>query len=133
MVPGMLDVQGLQVYAFSLWQFGKNEQALTAVRTLAAGISTMERTCVAASVSFICRLLYTISGLDPAISSIMKMPKDFFQSSKMSFVVFAIHAIDWSDRLEPIVLSSRSCLRSHEEITKMHFLIALSKLVSFLF
>ncbi|XP_022158433.1 tetratricopeptide repeat protein SKI3 isoform X2 [Momordica charantia] len=126
---GMLDVQGLQVYAFSLWQFGKNEQALTAVRTLAAGISTMERTCVAASVSFICRLLYTISGLDPAISSIMKMPKDFFQSSKMSFVVFAIHAIDWSDRLEPIVLSSRSCLRSHEEITKMHFLIALSKLI----
>lgn len=127
----MLDVEGLQVYAFSLWKFGKNDQALGTVRTLASGISTMERTRIAASVSFICRLLYSISGLDFAISSIMKMPTNFFQSSKMSFVVAAVHAIDWCDRLESIVLSSRSYLQSHEEITGMHILIALSKLVGF--
>lgn len=127
----MLDIEGLQVYAFSLWKLGKNDQALSAVRTLASGISTMESTRTAASIDFICRLLCSISGLDSAINSITKMPTNFFQSSKLSFVVAAVHALDQGDRLEAIVLSSRSCLQSHEEITRMHSLIALSKLVGF--
>ncbi|KAG7024067.1 Tetratricopeptide repeat protein SKI3 [Cucurbita argyrosperma subsp. argyrosperma] len=126
---GMLDIEGLQVYAFSLWKLGKNDQALSTVRTLASCISTMEKTRTAASVGFICRLLYSISGLDSAINSIMKMPTHFFRSSKVGFVVAAIHAIDGCDRLDSIVLSCRSCLQSHEEITKMHILIALSKLI----
>ncbi|XP_038898489.1 tetratricopeptide repeat protein SKI3 isoform X3 [Benincasa hispida] len=128
---GMLDIEGLQVYAFSLWKLGKNDQALSTVRTLASGISTMESTRAAASVGFICRLLCSISGLDSAINSIMKMPTNFFQSSKMSFVVAAVHALDRCDRLESIVLSSRSSLQSHEDITRMHVLIALSKLIKY--
>ncbi|CAK9325078.1 unnamed protein product [Citrullus colocynthis] len=128
---GMLDIEGLQVYAFSLWKLGKNDEALSIVRTLASGISAMESTRMAASVGFICRLLCSISGLDSTINSIMKMPANFFQSSKMSFVVAAVHALDSCERLESIVLSSRSCLQSHEEITRMHILITLSKLIKY--
>ncbi|KAJ7967026.1 Tetratricopeptide repeat protein [Quillaja saponaria] len=126
---GMLDGRGLQIYAFSLWQLGKNDLALSVVRNLAASVSTMEQISVSTPVSFICRLLYHISGLDAAITSILKMPKELFQSSKVSFIVSAIHALDRCNRLKPVVLSSCTFLTSYEEITEMHFLIALGKLV----
>ena len=129
----MLDAEGLQIYAFSLWQLGKQDLALSFVRNLAASISTMEQKSVAASVSFICRMLYCISGLDSAISSILKMPGKLFQNSRVSFIVSAIHALDQSNRLESVVSSSRSIVQSPVEVAEMHFLIALSKLVSFLF
>ncbi|XP_022764076.1 tetratricopeptide repeat protein SKI3 isoform X3 [Durio zibethinus] len=126
---GMLDAEGLQIYAFSLWKLGEHEAALSMTRTLAASIPTMDRTSAAVSVSFICRLLYYISGQDLAIVSIMKMPKELFQSSKISIIVSAINALDQNYRLESIVSSSRYFLASHEEITGMHYLIALSKLI----
>lgn len=129
----MLDVEGLQVYAFSLWKLDKRDLALSVLRNLAASVSAMEQTSVAAPVSFICRMLYFMSGLDSAISSILKMPKELFQNSGISFIVSAIHTLDTCNRLEPVVSSSRRFLTSHEEITEMHFLIALGKLVSFLF
>ncbi|GMJ09607.1 wax restorer [Hibiscus trionum] len=81
------------------------------------------------SVSFICRLMYYISGPDLAIGSILKMPKELFRSSKVSFIVSAINALDQNDRLESITSSSRYFLASQEEITGMHYLIALSKLI----
>ncbi|XP_044511086.1 tetratricopeptide repeat protein SKI3 isoform X2 [Mangifera indica] len=126
---GMLDAKGLQIYAFSLWQLGKHELALSVARNLAASVSTLEQTSVASSVSFICRLLYHISGLDSAINSILKMPKGLFQSSKMSFVVSAIHSLDHSNQLKSVVSSSRSCVLSSEEILGMHYLVTLDKLV----
>ena len=128
----MLDAEGLQIYAFSLWKLGEHEAALSMTRTLAASIPTMDKTSAAVSVSFICRLLYYISGQDLAIVSILKMPKELFQSSKISFIVSAINALDQNNRLESTVSSSRYFLASHEEISGMHYLIALSKLVSFL-
>ncbi|XP_068305808.1 tetratricopeptide repeat protein SKI3 [Pyrus communis] len=126
---GLLDVEGLQIYAFSLWQLGETNLALSVVRSLAVSVSTMEQKSAAAPVVFICRLLYYISGLDSAINSILKMPKQLFRSSKISFIVSAIHALDQSNRLQSIVSSTRDYLKSHEEITGMHFLIALGKLV----
>jgi len=102
------------------------------IRDLAGRISTREKTSIAFPISFICSLLYCISGLDSAITSIQKMPKDFFQSSKISFIVSAIHSLDQSDRLQSIVASTRSYITSQEEIVAMHYLIALSKLVSLL-
>lgn len=125
----MLNAEGLQIYALSLWQLGKYDMALSVAKTLAASISTMESKSAAASVSFICRLLYHISGLDSAINSILKMPKTLFQSSKVSFTVSAIHALDKSNKLDSVVSSSRSILVSPEEITGMHYLVALGKLV----
>uniref|UniRef100_A0A5B7C540 Tetratricopeptide repeat protein SKI3 n=1 Tax=Davidia involucrata TaxID=16924 RepID=A0A5B7C540_DAVIN len=126
---GLLDLEGLQIYAISLWQLGKNDLALSVTRNLAASVLSMEQTSRAASISFICRLLYYISGQDSAIISILKMPKELFQGSKISYVVSAIHALDQSSQLESVVSSSCYFLNSPEEITEMHFLIALSKLV----
>ncbi|KAK7308220.1 hypothetical protein VNO77_41821 [Canavalia gladiata] len=126
---GALDEEGLQVYAFSLWQLGENDKALSVVRSLTATLSSMERTFVATSICFICRLVYYICGLDAVISNIVKMPKELFQSSKASFVISAINALDGQDRLGLVVSSSRYFLKYQEEIAGMHFLIALSKLV----
>lgn len=128
----MLDAEGLQIYALSLWKLGEHEAALSKTKTLAASIRTMDKTSASVSVTFICRLIYCISGQDLAIASILKMPKELFESSKISFIVSSINALDQNNRLESIVSSSRYFLASHEEITGMHYLIALSKLVSFL-
>ncbi|KAL4333634.1 hypothetical protein GQ457_07G027760 [Hibiscus cannabinus] len=126
---GMLDAEGLQIYALSLCQLGEHKSAISVTRTLAASVPTMDRISAAVSVSFICRLLYDISGPDLAIGSILKMPKELFRSSKVSFIVSAINALDQNDRLESIISSSRCFLASQEEITGMHYLIALSKLI----
>ncbi|RVW51176.1 Tetratricopeptide repeat protein SKI3 [Vitis vinifera] len=126
---GLLDAQGLQIYAISLWQIGENDLALSVARDLAASVSAMEQASRATSVSFICKFLYKISGQESAIISILKMPKELFQNSKISFVVSAIDALDESNKLESVVSSSRYFLASHEEIARMHCLVALGKLV----
>ncbi|KAL6996045.1 hypothetical protein U1Q18_006180 [Sarracenia purpurea var. burkii] len=126
---GLLDLEGLQIYAYSLWQLGKNDLVLSITKKLAASALSMEQPSRDASVGLICRFLYNISGLESAIISILKMPKELFQSSKISFIVSAIHSLDQSNQLESVVSSSRSFIASQEEITRMHFLIALSKLV----
>ncbi|XP_027149171.1 tetratricopeptide repeat protein SKI3 isoform X2 [Coffea eugenioides] len=128
---GLLDLEGLQIYALCLWQLGKNDLALLTARTLAANILSMDSRKAAATISFISRLMYYISGQDSVISSILKMPKDLFQSSKVSFIVSAIDALDCSDQLGPIVSHSHTSLMSSEEITSMHSLIALGKLVKY--
>ncbi|XP_062095630.1 tetratricopeptide repeat protein SKI3-like [Humulus lupulus] len=126
---GLLDEEGLQIYALSLWKLGQTNLALSVAKNLAANVSTMEHNSIAAPISLICRLLYYISGLDSAINIILKMPKKLFQSSKTSFIVSAIHALDGSNRLESVVSSSRKSVKSHEDISRMHFLIALGKLL----
>ncbi|KAK9269809.1 hypothetical protein L1049_025382 [Liquidambar formosana] len=126
---GLLDVEGLQIYAISLWQLGKNKLALSVARNLVIAVSTEERTSGAGAITFFCRLLYYISGQESAITNILKMPKELFQSSKVSFIVSAIHALDRSDQLESVVSSSRQFLASYEDITGMHLLIALTKLI----
>ncbi|PSR99466.1 Tetratricopeptide repeat protein, partial [Actinidia chinensis var. chinensis] len=126
---GLLDLEGLQIYALSLWQLGKNDLVLSIITYLTTTALSMEQPSRDASVILICRLLYYIYGLESAVISILKMPKELFQSSKTSFVVSAIHALDQCNQLESVVLSSRCFLSSHEEITRMHYLIALSKLV----
>lgn len=127
---GQLDTVGLQIYALCLWRMGKNDMALSATRSLASSILSMEENLAAASISFICRLLYNISGQESAIASILKMPNQLFSSSKISFIVSAIHVLDPSNQLEPVVSSSRAFLKSHEEIISMHVLITVGKLVS---
>jgi superkiller protein 3 len=57
------------------------------------------------------------------------MPKELFQSSKVSFVMSAINALDAQNRLGLVVSSTRYFLKYQEEISRMHFLIALGKLV----
>ncbi|KAL3645407.1 hypothetical protein CASFOL_010587 [Castilleja foliolosa] len=126
---GQLDSEGLQIYALCLWQLGKNDEALSATRLLASNILSMERNLAAASICFICRLLYHISGQESAITSILKMPKELFHSSKISFVVTAINVLDQKNQLEHIVSISRSFVTSHQEIIAMHILITFGKLL----
>lgn len=126
---GTLDAECLQLYALSLWQLGNNELALSVTRNLVAIISTMEKATARATAGFICRLLYFISGMDSAINSILKMPKELFESPKVSFIVSGIHALDKNNRLNQIVSVGRRFLSSLEEMEGMHFLIALGKLV----
>ncbi|GFP89520.1 tetratricopeptide repeat protein 37 [Phtheirospermum japonicum] len=126
---GQLDSEGLQIYALCLWQLGKSDEALSATRLLASNILSMEKNLAAASICFICRLLYHISGQESAITSILKMPKELFHSSKISFVVSAIHVLDQKNQLEHIVSISRSYVTSHEEIIAMHILITFGKLL----
>lgn len=127
---GQLNSEGLQIYALCLWKLGKSDLALSVTRSLASNILSMEENVAAASISFICRLLYNISGQESAIISILKMPKQMFRSSNISFVVSAIHVLDKNNQLESIVSISRSFLTSQEDIVAMHILITLSKLVS---
>lgn len=129
-VQGVLDEEGLHVYAFSLWQHGQNDLALSVAGSLAASLSSMKKASVAASICFISRLVYFICGLDAVITSIAKMPKELFQSSKVSFVMSAINALDEQNRLG-LVVSSTRCFLKYQEISRMHFLIALGKLVFF--
>ncbi|KAI4336665.1 hypothetical protein L6164_015163 [Bauhinia variegata] len=126
---GLLDAKDFQVYALSLWQCGQNDLALTVAKNLGASLSYMEKASAATSICFICRLLYIMCGLDAVITAILKMPKELFQDSKVCFVMSAIHALDEQNRLGFVVSSSRYILTSNEEITGMHFLIALGKLV----
>ncbi|KAG9158165.1 hypothetical protein Leryth_000310 [Lithospermum erythrorhizon] len=128
---GLLNANGLQIYALSLWQLGERDLSLSVARMLAASIPSMEKALVSSAVSFICRLTYYVSGMDSAVKSILKMPKHLFQSSKLSFVVSAIHTLDDSNQLEPVVSSSRSMLASSGDRTAMHILESLGKLVKY--
>lgn len=132
MFQGVLDAEGLQIYALCLWRLGKLDSALSVVRNLAVGLSTMKQTSMAAPVSFIWRMLYCMSGLDSAISNIQETPKGLFQNSRILFVVTAINALDQSNRLESVVSRSQSFLKSHEEIIRIDILVALGIIVSFL-
>ncbi|XAR61481.1 hypothetical protein NMG60_11015921 [Bertholletia excelsa] len=126
---GLLDLNGMQIYALSLWQLGKNDKVLTVVKKLAASAPSMEQPSRDASVGLICRLLYYISGLESTVNSILKMSNYGFQSSKISFIISAIHAMDKCNQLESVVSGSRCFLASQDDFTRTQFLIGLSKLI----
>ncbi|KAF9626718.1 hypothetical protein IFM89_038892 [Coptis chinensis] len=124
---GLLDSRGLQIYAVSLWQLGQNDLALSVARNLAANVSTMDWMTAAASTSLICKLLYRISGYESTMTSILKMPRELLKNSKISFIVSVLDALDYGNQLKPVVSISRDSLKSHEDISDMHSVIALSK------
>ncbi|KAK9147526.1 hypothetical protein Scep_006283 [Stephania cephalantha] len=126
---GLLDSIGLQIYAVSLFHLGRNDLALSVLRNLAASVSSMDKKAAAVPISLICKLLYHISGLESAMTSILKMPSELLRSSKISFVISAIDALDHSNRVESAVKITRESLVSLEEITRMHTLIAFGKLI----
>ncbi|KAI3871326.1 hypothetical protein MKW92_033029 [Papaver armeniacum] len=126
---GLLDIRGLQIHALSLWKLEKNELALSVVRILAASISKMDNDTASVSICLVCKLMYHISGLESASSSILKMPRELLKSSSMSFIVFVIYVLDHGNRLESVIPIGRESLTSDEEIAEMHSLIALSKVV----
>ncbi|CAI0463768.1 unnamed protein product [Linum tenue] len=126
---GMLDTEGMQIYAYALWKLGDNNHALVVARALAAAVSTVGKISTSAIVSFISRLLYCISGIDLAITYLLKMPNEAFDSTSVSLVVRAIHALDQSTRLQSTVSNRCYLLFSGAEAVEMNYLMALSDLV----
>lgn len=126
---GLLDVEGLQLYALSYWKLGKNDLALSMAKRLAIAALPTEHPLAASSVSFICRLVYHISGKELAIRNILQLPKRAFQSSRVRLVASAIHALDESHQLDSVVSSVRQSLSSSKEIAALDFLATLGLLV----
>ncbi|XP_057519468.1 tetratricopeptide repeat protein SKI3 isoform X2 [Amaranthus tricolor] len=126
---GLLNIEGLQIYAFALWELGQHDRALLAIRELAKCIPTMKLSSAVTSICLICSLQYSISGAGSTINSILKMPRKLLQSTKVSFIISAIDAVHQSYQLQALVSSTRYSLSSQEEIMEMHLLIALSKLM----
>lgn len=102
-------------------------------KRLAIAALPTEHPLAASSVSFICRLVYHISGKELAIRNILQLPKRAFQSSRVRLVASAIHALDESHQLDSVVSSVRQSLSSSKEIAALDFLATLGLLVSFLF
>ncbi|WMV27891.1 hypothetical protein MTR67_021276 [Solanum verrucosum] len=126
---GLLDVEGLQLYALSYWKLGKYDLALSMAKRLASFALPTEHPLAAASVSFICRLVYHISGKELAMRYILQLPKRAFQSSRVRLVVSAIHALDESHQLDSVVSSVREYLSSSKEIAALDFMATLGLLV----
>ncbi|XP_070056418.1 tetratricopeptide repeat protein SKI3 isoform X1 [Nicotiana tomentosiformis] len=126
---GLLDVEGLQLYALSYWKLGKYDLALSVAKRLASSALPTEHSLAAASISFVCRLVYHTSGQELAIRNILQLPRRAFESSKVRLVASAIHALDESHQLDSVVSSVRESLSSSKEIAALDFLATLGLLV----
>lgn len=127
---GLLDSKGFQIYAVALWQLGKNDLALTVARNLAEKVSTMNQTCATAALGLICTLIYRITGEDRAAAMILKLPKKFLQSVRMSFIVTTIAALDPRGELQLLLLNNFHSVTSHDVVAEMHSIIAIRKMIS---
>ncbi|XP_068652735.1 tetratricopeptide repeat protein SKI3 [Aristolochia californica] len=126
---GLLDDKGLQVYAVALWKLGRTEQSLSMARSLAKSVSTMNQTSGLAATGLILKLVYCISGQKAAASSILKTPRNLMHSVKISYILSVLVTLDQSGQLRSFLPSDLSFISSHEEITSLHSLIAIVKLV----
>ncbi|KAL5713915.1 hypothetical protein ACHQM5_015948 [Ranunculus cassubicifolius] len=57
------------------------------------------------------------------------MPKELVLSPKISFVVIVLGTLDHSNQLKLVLSTTRDSLTSHEDISGLHSLIALCKLI----
>ncbi|PKA60385.1 putative UDP-N-acetylglucosamine--peptide N-acetylglucosaminyltransferase SEC [Apostasia shenzhenica] len=126
---GLLDYKGLQIYAVSLWKLGKNEQALYVARSLAKNVSTMEQTSAIAAIGLICQLIYHISGLDSATSTILKLPREYLHGTQMSLITAAVNALDPNSRLQLLVQPNYSTLEDCDVIDNMHIITAMNIMI----
>lgn len=123
----------MQLYALSYWKLGKYDLALSVAKRLASSALPTEHSLAAASISFICRLVYHMLGQELAIRNILQLPRRAFESSQVRLVASAIHALDESHQLDSVVSSVRESLSSSKEIAALDFLATLGLLVSLLF
>ncbi|VFQ92416.1 unnamed protein product [Cuscuta campestris] len=126
---GLLDAEGLQIYALCLWKLGKDNLALSVASKLAANISSTDKSMDSVSISFLCRLQYQILGQDASISFLVKQPKGLSQSPKFSLAASAVHALDPKNRLDCVIASARYSVASVEESSALDFLAVLGELL----
>ncbi|PKU77719.1 tetratricopeptide repeat protein SKI3 [Dendrobium catenatum] len=126
---GMLNCKGLQIYAVALWKLGKNDQSLHVARNLAKNVSTMEESSCTAAIGLICQLIYRISGLESAISTILKLPREYLNGAKMSLILSTINALDPNNRLQLLLPTSLSSFGAYDLIVEMHTITATNKMI----
>ncbi|KAK8926501.1 hypothetical protein KSP39_PZI018220 [Platanthera zijinensis] len=125
----MLDCKVLQIYAFVLWKLGKNDQALHVARNLAKNVSTMEKTSGTAAIGLICQLIYHISGLEVAISTLSKLPREYLSGAKMSLIISAVNALDSRNRLQLLLPTGLSSFDAYDLIVEIHAIKAMNKMI----
>ncbi|CAA7408040.1 unnamed protein product [Spirodela intermedia] len=108
--------------------YGKRDLSLTEAAHLAKNIPGMDPSSGAAALGLICKLVYCSLGQDHAVRTILKSPRELLQSSKTSFLVAALCALDASSPLQSLLAKGLSKL-STAEIIDMHCLTALSKML----
>ncbi|XP_020253519.1 LOW QUALITY PROTEIN: tetratricopeptide repeat protein SKI3-like [Asparagus officinalis] len=124
----LLDSSALQIYAVALWKLGNRDLAFTLAKKMAKIVSTMKPRCAVAALGLVCSLVYCISGLNPSATFLQKIPTEFLHSTKMSFIVATINALDQSSRLEMLLQSSLQTFASHESVAELHSIICMSKI-----
>ncbi|CAH9079839.1 unnamed protein product [Cuscuta europaea] len=126
---GLLDAEGLQIYALCLWKLGNDNLALSVAGKLAENISSMNQSLATTSISFICRLRYQISGHDASVLFLLKLPKGLLRSPKVSFVASAIDALDNRNQLDSAISSTTNSTVSVEQYATMDCLAAMGELL----
>ncbi|XP_062200574.1 tetratricopeptide repeat protein SKI3 isoform X2 [Phragmites australis] len=126
---GLLNADGLQIYAFALWRIGRSEEALSVSRKLAENLSGMKPESATAALGFICTLTYQISGKDSAAAVIHKLPGQLSYGTQLKFIISALDALQPNKRFQLPQLSMPPRLTSYEVMSEVHSNIALGKAI----
>ncbi|GLJ53491.1 hypothetical protein SUGI_1141270 [Cryptomeria japonica] len=124
---GMLDSEGLQIYAVALWQLGNNDLALSAVRK---AVAISQEKIKTATVVLYCKLIYRILGQGFAMDEILKIPKEFLQDTNFSYIAIAIAILDTNVKISHFLYHSDYLLFQHKRAPVLHSLLAVGKQLS---
>lgn len=128
-IQGLLNVDGLQIYAFALWKLGRHDEALSVSRNLAENLPSMKQEIATAVLGFICTLAYSISGKDAAASVIHELPGQTNYNRELKFIISALDALQPKKRFQLPHLSMHPRLTSYEVMSEVHSNIALGKAI----
>ncbi|VAH17868.1 unnamed protein product [Triticum turgidum subsp. durum] len=124
---GLLNVDGLQVYALALWKLGRHDEALSISQNLAENLSNMKQESATGALGFICTLAYNIAGKDSAASVIHTLPGQPSYNRELKFIISALDALQPSKRFQLPHLSTPPRLTSYDVMSEVHSNIALGK------
>lgn len=126
---GLLNVDGLQIYAFALWKLGRHDEALSVSRNLAENLPSMKQETATGALGFICTLAYNITGKDSAASVIHTLPGQPSYNKELKFIISALDALQPNKRFQLPHLSTPPRLTSYEVMSEVHSNIALGKAI----
>ncbi|CAM0956281.1 unnamed protein product [Alopecurus aequalis] len=126
---GLLNVDGLQIYALALWKLGRHDEALSVSRNLAENLSSMKQETATGALGLICTMAYNISGKDSAALVIHTLPGQPSYNRELKFVISALDALQPNKRFQLPHLSTPPRLTSYEVMSEVHSNIALGKAI----
>ncbi|KAM0941484.1 putative tetratricopeptide-like helical domain superfamily [Dioscorea sansibarensis] len=129
-INGTLNTEGFQIYAFALWQLGRNDEVLALARTLISNVPTMEQRYAVSALGLVCKLIYFISGQHSVSAVIQKLPKELLRNKRMGFIVAALTALDRNSQLQVLLSSLLQTVKSQDAATELHSIVAISKMMT---